>query len=97
MAAVGAGNAGANRQPDFVRYFLQFPPVTRTLITLIAIVSISIQLGFVNRYSLYTSFWGSFLRFFDAGWGLWFLMTLIMSMRFRPPFLILSLPAKLAS
>lgn len=70
--------AAAGNQPDFIRYFLQFPAVTRTLLLTIVIVSVSLQLNLISRYSLYGSFLGSFLRFFDAGWGLWFLMTLVM-------------------
>lgn len=74
--ATGRTPAADNR-PDFIRFYLQFPPVTRTLLTLIAIVSVSLQLGLISRYSLYRTFLGSALRFFDAGWGIWFLMTLI--------------------
>ena len=70
--------AAAGNQPDFIRYYLQFPAVTRTLILTIVVVSISLQLNLISRYSLYGSFWGSFLRFFDAGWGMWFLMTVFM-------------------
>jgi hypothetical protein len=77
-------DAQPNRQPDFIRYYLQFPAVTRTFLTLIFLTSVSIQLGFINRYSLYSSLWGSFLRFFDAGWGIWFLMTLVMSISSPP-------------
>jgi hypothetical protein len=67
-------------RPDFVRYYLQFPPVTRTLLTVVVITSISLALGLINRYSLYNTWWGPFLRFFDAGWGIWFLVTLLMCM-----------------
>lgn len=81
MAVPGAQ---PNQQPDFIRYYLQFPAVTRTFLTLIFLTSVSIQLGFINRYTLYTSFLGSFLRFFDAGWGIWFLMTLVMSTSLVP-------------
>lgn len=70
--------AAAGNQPDFIRYYLQFPAVTRTLVLTIVVVSISLQLNLISRYSLYGSFWGSFLRFFDAGWGMWFLMTVFM-------------------
>jgi hypothetical protein len=68
----------AANQPDFVRYYLQFPSVTRTFLTAVVVTSISLALNVVSRYSLYTTWWGIPLRFFDAGWGLWFLMTLIM-------------------
>ena len=70
----------AGQQPDFIRYYLQFPPVTRTFLSAVVFVSVSLQLGLVNRYSLYSKYWGYVLRFFDAGWGLWFLMTLVMCM-----------------
>lgn len=76
--------AAANNQPDFVRYYLQFPPVTRTYLTTVVIVTICLQFNLINRYTLYTSFLGSFLRFFDAGWGMWFLMTLVT--RIEPDF-----------
>jgi hypothetical protein len=69
--------APVDNRPDFVRYYLQFPPVTRTLLTAIVLVSTSVQFGLISKYTLFGSFLGSFLRFFDAGWGLWFLMTLI--------------------
>ena len=78
MAATGAGNNNNNnRQPDILRYYLQFPPVTRTVLTAVVLVSVSLQLNIISRYTLYSSFLGSALRFFDGGWGLWFLMTLI--------------------
>jgi hypothetical protein len=69
--------APVDNRPDFVRYYLQFPPVTRTLLTAIVLVSTAVQFGLISKYTLFGSFLGSFLRFFDAGWGLWFLMTLI--------------------
>src|SRR5271154_4615876 len=75
MAVDGA--AARNQQPDFVRYYLQFPPVTRTLLSAIFVISILLQFNLISRYTLYTSFLGSFLRFFDAGWGFRFLITLI--------------------
>ena len=74
--AQGQGRTGDNR-PDFIRYYLQFPPVTRTLLTAIVLISTLVHFGIISKYTLFTSFWGSLLRFFDAGWGLWFLMTLI--------------------
>jgi hypothetical protein len=83
-ATMAVPGAQPNQQPDFIRYYLQFPAVTRTFLTLIFLTSVSIQLGFINRYTLYTSFLGSFLRFFDAGWGIWFLMTLVMSTSLVP-------------
>jgi hypothetical protein len=70
-------NMAADNRPDFIRYYLQFPPVTRTLLTLIVLVSVSLQLRLISPYTLYASFWGSALRFFNAGWGIWFLMTLV--------------------
>ena len=68
-------------QPDLVRYYLQFPTVTRTLLTTVVIISVSLQLNLLNRYSLYMTWWGPFLRFFDAGWGFWFLLTLVMCIK----------------
>ena len=62
---------------DLVRYYLQIPPVTRTLLTLIVIVTISLHFNFITHAPLYSNFLGSALRFFDAGWGIWFLMTLV--------------------
>jgi hypothetical protein len=79
MAAPAPAGAGGNL-PDFVRYYLQFPPVTRSLLTLILLTSVSLQFNLISRYSLYSGFLGSLLRFFDAGWGIWFLMTCIVSM-----------------
>lgn len=73
MATGGAAN---NNYPDIIRYYLQFPPVTRTLLTAIVLVSVSLQLKVISQYTLYSSFIGSALRFFDGGWGLWFLVTL---------------------
>lgn len=75
MAVDGA--APRNQQPDFIRYYLQFPPVTRTLLSAIFVISICLQFNIISRYTLYTSFLGSFLRFFDAGWGFGFLIALI--------------------
>lgn len=71
----------ADNLPVFIRYYLQFPPVTRTLLTIIVIMSISLHLGLISRYSLYSNFLGSALRFFDAGWGIWFLVTLVTCMQ----------------
>jgi len=82
MAAVPVDNRAL-----FVRYYLQFPPVTRTLLTAIVLVSPSLEIGLISKYALFGSFWGSFLRFFDAGWGLWLVMTLVTcSAPFLPPF-----------
>jgi len=75
MAVDGA--AARNQQPDFIRYYLQFPPVTRTLLSAIFVISILLQFHIISPYTPYTSFLGSFLRFFDAGWGFRFLITLI--------------------
>lgn len=69
-----------NQQPDIIRYYLQFPPVTRTLLSAIFVVSICLQFNLISHYTLYTSFLGSFLRFFYAGWGFRFLVTLITCM-----------------
>jgi len=82
MAQQG-GQPGDNR-PDFIRYYLQFPPVTRTLLTAIVLISTLVNFGIISKYTLFGSLWGSILRFFDAGWGLWFLMTLIMCMHLSP-------------
>lgn len=64
-----------DNRPDFIRYYLQFPPVTRTLLTIVVITSISIQLGIISS-SLY-SILEIVFRFFYAGWGLRLLVTLI--------------------
>ena len=69
-------NMAADNRPDFIRYYLQFPPVTRTLLTIVVITSVSLQLGLISS-SLYWSFQGSVIRLFYAGWGLRFLITLI--------------------
>lgn len=89
MAAAAAAAAGNNNQPIFIRYFLQFPPVTRTLLLLIFLISVSLYLNILNRYLLYTTLWGRFLRFFDAGWGLYFLLTLVMSILALPMILLI--------
>jgi len=81
--AQAEGRTGDNR-PDFIRYYLQFPPVTRTLLTAIVLISTLVHFGIISKYTLFASFWGSLLRFFDAGWGLWFLMTLIICMNLSP-------------
>jgi hypothetical protein len=63
---------------DFVRYYLQFPPVTRTYLTGVFLVSVGLEFNFISRYTLYRSILGSTLRFFDGGWGIWFIVTLAM-------------------
>ena len=50
--------------------------MTRTFLAFIVLVSVSLRLNVIS-YSLYSSFLGSFLGFFDARWNLWFLITLV--------------------
>ena len=95
MAVDGA--AARNQQPDIVRFYLQFPPVTRTLLTAIFVISICLRFNLISPYTPYTSFLGSFLRFFDAGWGLRFLITLITCLHSSVNGLMDSISAKLAS